>query len=79
MLSSAARMGLFARRSSADALTFYTAGETPRAPRGHRAWCECVVVGTGMVLMGKRPCGRFLPSTTRRSTSAQMGADWALV
>ena len=46
LLSAAAQVGLFARRSSAGALTFYTAGETPRAPRA-----PCLVVICDLVLM----------------------------
>ena len=55
-LKSALRLGfaaggdLFAQRSSAGALTFYTAGETPRAPRGLRAfWFYSLLVLGGVV------------------------------
>ena len=40
-------MSLFAQWSSAGALTFYTAGETPRAPRGHRAWLLGLLLDLG--------------------------------
>ena len=43
----------------------YAAGETPRAP-GHRARCK-LLVAVKDVIFGRRPCGRLLPSTTRRS------------
>ena len=63
-------MGLFARRSSASALTFYfyTAGETPRAPRAPSLVVICDLVLL-QCLLGRRPCGRLLPSTTWRSQS----------
>ena len=61
-------MSLFAWRSSASALTFYTAGETPRAPRAPSLVVICDLV-LMRCLLGRRPCGRLLPSTTWRSQS----------
>ena len=58
-------MSLFARRSSASALTFYTPGETPRAPRAPSLVVICDLV-LMRCLLGRRPCGRLLPSTTWR-------------
>ena len=37
-----------------------------RVPRGLRACCRLLVLAED-VLFGRRPCGRLLPSTTRRS------------
>ena len=51
---------------------FYTAGETPAVP-GHRACCKLLVTVKD-VLWGRRPCGRLLPSTSRRSTWAALPA-----
>ena len=46
--------------------TFYTAGETPRAPRAPSLVVICDLV-LMQCLLGSRPCGRLLPSTTWRA------------
>ncbi len=46
--------------------TFYTAGETPRAPRAPSLVVICDLV-LMQCLLGRRPCGRLLPTTSRRS------------
>ena len=53
-------------------LTFYTASETLAVP-GRRACCKLLVLVKG-VLFGRRPCGRLLPTTSRRSTWAALPA-----
>ena len=68
--SFAAWVGLFAQRSSAGALIFLWRGDG-RAPRGLRACCR-LLVSVKNVLFGRRPCGRLLPSTTRRSAAAEL-------
>ncbi len=67
--SFAAWVGLFAQRSSAGALIFLWRGDG-RATRGLRACCRLLVLVKN-VLLGRRPCGRLLPSTTRRSARTE--------
>ena len=63
-LSCAAGLGLFAQRMTSSA--YYTASETPRAPRAPSLVVICDLV-LMQCLLGRRPCGRLLPSTSRRS------------
>ena len=46
--------------------TYYTAGETPRAPRAPSLVVICDLV-LMRCLLGRRPCGRLQPSTTWRA------------
>ena len=50
--------------------TFYMAGETLRAPGALSLVVICDLV-LMQCLLGRRPCGRLLPSTTRRSSPAE--------
>ena len=50
--------------------TFYMAGETLRAPGALSLVVICDLVLMQCIL-GRRPCGRLLPSTTRRSSPAE--------
>ena len=63
-LSSAAQIGIFAQMP--PTALFYTAGETPRAPRAPSLVVICDLV-LMQCLLGSRPCGRLLPSTTWRA------------
>ena len=72
--SFAAGVGLFAERLNAGALTF-----TRRVGRlwfqGCRADCKLGVLVKD-VLLGRRPCGRLQPSTTRRSAAQPSAGLW---
>ena len=83
LLSCAACLGLFAQRMAYGA--YYTAGETPRAPRGTELakmqcfglrgcfWGDAHAGVSCQVQLGDpSPCGRLLPTTSQRSQSCQV-------
>ena len=63
-MSSAAQIGIFAQMP--PTALFYTAGETPRAPRAPSLVVICDLV-LMQCLLGSRLCRRLQPSTTWRS------------